>query len=338
VKSSHRKVLVNLVFLLLALLLLWLILQKVDLRSSWNALTGARLSWVLGASCITLLAHFLRAYRWNYLLQPLGYRMNNLRSYLAVLSGYLLNAGTSRGGELLRCAMLSRSERIPVALLLGTVITERIVDVLLLGLMFSAALLFEFKYLFGYVQEHIWHPVYGKFGTTGLLLAGAGAVALLLIGIVVLSRRNKRTPTDGGEGLLQRLSSGLRSILLLQQPLLFVLSSLGIWMCYALSAWMLMKALPATAHLWPTAGLSIVLFSAIGISIPAPAGLGIVFPIAHGIAQVYGIAEQDAANYALLNLAFNNILILITGSIAYLWFWMAMQKLSKASDENQNIG
>ncbi|MBU6324524.1 MAG: hypothetical protein KJS92_03475, partial [Bacteroidetes bacterium] len=73
------------------------------------------------------------------------------------------------------------------------------------------------------------------------------------------------------------------------------------------------------------------------ISIPAPAGLGIVFPIAHGIAQVYGIAEQDAANYALLNLAFNNILILIAGGIAYLWFWISMQKLNKETDDAAHI-
>jgi uncharacterized protein (TIRG00374 family) len=338
VKPAYRKLLVNLIFLLLALLLLWLIIQKVDLRTSLKALTGANISWLFGASCVTLLAHFLRAFRWNYLLQPLGYRMNNLRSFLAVLSGYLVNAGTSRGGELVRCAMLSRSERIPVAFLLGTVITERIVDVLLLGLMFSAALLFEFKYLFGYVQEHIWQPVYGKLGTSGIIVMALAGLVLCALAIFFLARKKNKNKETEGEGLVQKLLSGLRSILLLQQPLLFVLSSMGIWLCYALSAWMLMQALPATAHLWPTAGLSIVLFSAIGISIPAPAGLGIVFPIAHGIAQVYGIAEQDAANYALLNLAFNNILILITGGIAYLWFWMAMQKLNKEADETTHLG
>ena len=271
------------------------------------------------------------------MLQPLGYRMNNLRSFLAVLSGYLLNAGTSRGGELLRCAMLSRSERIPVALLLGTVITERIVDVLLLGLMFCAALLFEFKYLYGYVQEHIWQPLHDKLGNTGLIIIALSGLVLFLLGIFLLSRRNKNANETEQEGLIQKLISGLRSILMLQKPFLFVLSSIGIWFCYALSAWMLMQALPATSHLWPTAGLSIVLFSAIGISIPAPAGLGIVFPIAHGIAQVYGIAEQDAANYALLNLAFNNILILITGGIAYLWFWISMQKLNKETDDAAHI-
>ncbi|MEY3983046.1 MAG: hypothetical protein RL160_603 [Bacteroidota bacterium] len=337
-KPVHRKILVNLIFLLLAVLLLWLILQKVDLGSSWQALTGARLGWVLGASFTTLLAHFLRAYRWNYLLQPLGFRMNNLRSFLAVLSAYLVNAGTSRGGELLRCAMLSRSERVPVATLLGTVITERIVDVFLLGFMFAAALLFEFKYLFGYVQEHLWQPVYGKLGGTGILLAAAAALALLSLAVYLLSRKKEQKIETDGEGLIPKLFSGLRSILQLQQPVQFILSSIGIWCCYALSAWMLMQALPATSHLWPTAGLSIVLFSAIGISIPAPAGLGIVFPIAHGIEQVYGVPAQDAANYALLNLAFNNILILITGGIAYLWFWMIMQKFNKNNDEATHPG
>jgi hypothetical protein len=96
-----------------------------------------------------------------------------------------------------------------------------------------------------------------------------------------------------------------------------------------------MKALPETAHLWITAGLSIVLFSAIGISIPAPAGLGIVFPIAHGIQEVYGIAEPAANNYALLNLAFSNALMIAGGVIAYGLLWWELQRMN--NDEPAGI-
>lgn len=336
--KRSRKFLLNLIFLLLAAALMWLILKRVDLKESWKAMKQADFSWIIAASCVTLMAHFLRAYRWNYLLEPLGYRMHEGRSFLAVLCGYLVNAGTSRGGELVRCAMLSRSENIPVALLLGTVITERIVDVIMLGFMFGAALLFEFKYLYGYVSEHVFLPLHDKFGTSGLITMAALLLAAFGLAIVFFTGKKKKSANTDEAGLLQRLSAGLRSIFLLKRPWAFLFASIGIWLCYALSAWMLMKSLPATAHLWPTAGLSIVLFSAIGISIPAPAGLGIVFPIAHGIEQVYAVSAQDAGSYALLNLAFNNLLILLVGSLSYLIFWLMMQKNNRISDEHTHPG
>jgi hypothetical protein len=329
-----KKILSNLLFAALAVGLSWLIIRRIDLQRTLAALQSSDLFWVGLAAASTLLAHFFRSYRWNHLLEPLGYRMNNRRTYYAVLTGYLVNAGTSRGGEVVRCALLAKSEKVPFEILVGTVITERVVDLLMLMLTFSAALLFEFSYLFSYVDRNIWTPVFNTIGWAGIAALAMGGIAGLALLWRWNHKRNLKAEAKEG-GLLSRFTGGLRSIFKLQQPFIFLLLSIGIWAGYAFSAWCLMKALPETAHLWITAGLSIVLFSAIGISIPAPAGLGIVFPIAHGIQEVYGIAEPAANNYALLNLAFSNALMIVGGAIAYGLLWWELQRMN--NDEPAGI-
>jgi uncharacterized protein (TIRG00374 family) len=117
-----KKILSNLLFAALAVGLSWLIIRRIDLQRTLAALQSSDLFWVGLAAASTLLAHFFRSYRWNHLLEPLGYRMNNRRTYYAVLTGYLVNAGTSRGGEVVRCALLAKSEKVPFEILVGTVI------------------------------------------------------------------------------------------------------------------------------------------------------------------------------------------------------------------------
>jgi len=321
-----KKVLSNLFFAALAIGLSWLIISKIDLQRTLTALKSADMVWIGLSGLAILLAHFLRAYRWNHLVEPLGYRMNNRRAFYAVLTGYLVNAGTSRGGEVVRCALLAKSEKVPFETLVGTVITERVVDLLMLALTFGAALLFEFSYLFSYVDRTIWTPLFDAIGWAGI----GAIVASGIVGLALLWRwnhkRNLKTESREG-GFLGRFAGGLRSVFKLQQPLVFLLLSAGIWSGYALSAWCLMKAMPETAHLWITAGLSIVIFSAIGISIPAPAGLGTVFPISHGIQEVYGIAPAVADNYALLSLAFSNAISIVFGALAYGLLWWELQRI-----------
>lgn len=322
-----KKIFSNLLFIGLAAGLSWLIISRIDLQRTLAALQSADIFWIVLSAIAILLAHFIRAYRWNHLVEPLGYRMNNRRAFYAVLTGYLVNAGTSRGGEVVRCALLSKSEKLPFETLVGTVITERVVDLFMLLLTFIAALLFEFSYLYSYVDRSIWTPLLESIGRVGIVAIAASGIA----GLALLWRwnHNRNLKTESREGgFLGRFAGGLRSVFKLRQPLIFLLLSAAIWAGYALSAWCLMKAMPETAHLWITAGLSIVIFSAIGISIPAPAGLGTVFPISHGIQEVYGITPSAADNYALLSLAFSNAVSIVFGALAYGLLWWELQRMN----------
>ena len=105
---------------------------KIDWQQTANSVKNANLYWLLGATITMLYAHYLRGWRWNMLTEPAGYPLNKIRAFYAVMIGYLVNVATSRGGEFVRCAMAAKSEKAPVPTLVGSVVTERIIDLLVL--------------------------------------------------------------------------------------------------------------------------------------------------------------------------------------------------------------
>jgi len=118
---------------------------KIDWQQTANAVKSANLYWLLGATVTMLYAHYLRGWRWNMLTEPAGYPLNKIRAFYTVMIGYLVNVATSRGGEFVRCAMASKSEKAPVPTLVGSVVTERIIDLLVLMSLCLLCLAFNFK-------------------------------------------------------------------------------------------------------------------------------------------------------------------------------------------------
>jgi len=88
--------------------------------------------WILLSAMCGLLSHISRAMRWNYLIEPLGKKPGTLNTFLSVMVGYIMNLVLPRMGEVARCGVLSRYEKISFARLIGTVVTERIIDVLMM--------------------------------------------------------------------------------------------------------------------------------------------------------------------------------------------------------------
>lgn len=121
------------------------------------AVQSANLGWLAAAVVFMLSAHWLRGARWTMLTEPAGYSLNKRRSFYSVMIGYLVNVATSRGGEIARCALSSKSEKAPVELLIGTVVTERIVDFIMLFMVCVAALITQFQYIYAFLNLSLIH-------------------------------------------------------------------------------------------------------------------------------------------------------------------------------------
>ena len=113
----------------------------IGIKTDWET---ASPTWIGLAVIPMLFAHWLRGARWNMLSQPAGYTLNKRRSFYAVMSGYLVNVATSRGGEIARCALAAKSEKAPVETLVGTVLTERLIDLVVLAFMAVLCLIIQF--------------------------------------------------------------------------------------------------------------------------------------------------------------------------------------------------
>ncbi len=131
----------------IVLLGIGILLTYLSLKAVWperdkivDSFRKADYFWVGISIVIAFLSHFLRAFRWNYLLKPLGYSVKPANAVGAVLVGYFANYGLPRMGELTRCTLVTKYDNVPFEVALGTVITERIVDMLLLLCIFILTL------------------------------------------------------------------------------------------------------------------------------------------------------------------------------------------------------
>src|ERR1700761_3021016 len=135
-------------FAALAAFFVWLSLKDMD-RQKWAQLRDALARanyWLLTPVLLMLLAsHWLRALRWRQLIQPLGYNPSRLNCFLGVMIGYFVNLGAPRLGEVIKCTVLARYEKVPADKLVGTIVAERAFDVVCLFLVFSLTFLLQFN-------------------------------------------------------------------------------------------------------------------------------------------------------------------------------------------------
>ncbi|MEK0421543.1 MAG: UPF0104 family protein [Bacteroidetes bacterium] len=327
--TLNKKTITNALIIVLTILIFLWIGLKTDWAATWNAVVSADLRWVGTSVLVMIFAHWLRGYRWNMLTAPAGFPLNTKRSFYAVMSGYLINVATSRGGEVVRCAVTSKTENAPTDLLIGTVVTERLVDMLMLMLVCVTGLLVEFQHIYGFFDSFILTPI-GKAVTLPNILI---ILALLTLGILLIKyRKSKNSNTTPGKiaTLLSGFSKGLKTIFALEKPALFFLYSAGIWFCYMLSGYCLLQSLPVTEHMEFGSAISLLIFSAVGIAIPLPAGAGVWGAISFGLQAVYAISAKDAETFGIFNLAYQNLFSIIIGGICYMLMMMEMRKIKTA--------
>ena len=116
-------------------------------------LKNARYSWVFLSILLGILSHISRAYRWNYLLAPLGYKPKVANNFMAVMAAYLTNLGIPRSGELLRAALISSYEKVPFDKGFGTIVAERVIDFIMLLVIIAIALFLQTETIIGFLQE-----------------------------------------------------------------------------------------------------------------------------------------------------------------------------------------
>jgi uncharacterized protein (TIRG00374 family) len=166
VQVKNAKSLVQFVVLLgIGILLIWLSLRQITPTQRAEilyALQTADYTWVIISIIISFFSHFFRAYRWNYLLAPLGYKTNLLNANCHVFVGYLANYGIPRMGEISRCTLATKYDKVPFEVALGTVITERIVDFMLFLVIFVLTLLIQFRQLSGLAYRWVFDPLQAK--------------------------------------------------------------------------------------------------------------------------------------------------------------------------------
>lgn len=256
--------------------------------------------WIwLGATLFAfLISNFFRAWRWQQLIEPLGKKVYFWNAFWSVMIGYFANLGLPRMGEVVRAGLLGRYEGIPVEKVMGTVVVDRILDVVMLLVIIGLAFFLQWETLSNFVMESR-GTAEGTSGFGQLLAIGLG---VLVIGVVLLVWFLRKFSHIGFvkkiTSLAKGFAEGLRSLTKVRSKPILLFNTLGIWACYFGMAFLPFFSFPPTAHLGVDAALMVFIFSALGIVIPSPGGMGSYHLMVVQALALFSIAGDDAFSFA----------------------------------------
>jgi glycosyltransferase 2 family protein len=293
-----------------------------------NTFHQADYNWVTVSIIIAILSHLLRALRWEQLLGAMNYQPGTVRTFSAVLIGYFANFLVPRLGEVSRCGSLKKTADIPFEESFGTVITERVVDLLSLVVLVGITFLFEWKPL----QESLFPTLHLPSGT--LIIT---ASILGLMGLVILWKFKDFLQKAGAESKVGKMIlgwvAGIGSFRHLNQPGKFIGYSVGIWLCYYLSTYTLFLAFPISEHLGMSAALTVLVMGTFGMATPTQGGIGAYHSLVASAFVFYSITYKEGFMLATFFHGTQMITLLLLGGFSFI-LTLFLPKISSRVEQN----
>jgi len=276
--------------------LIYTYIQKADLR------------FVLLSVIFGILSHLSRAYRWKFLLAPLGYRPRFINSVLAVLIAYISNLGIPRSGEILRATTLTTYEKIPFEKTFGTIVAERLIDLLILLLFILSALILQFEIIWGILSEK-------KISTSQIIIGLAGMI------IAYLTIKKIFSKTDNPiiqkiKSFLSGLAEGIMSLKKMPNKGAFIVHTLFIWVMYLAMFYVIKWTVPETASL----GLNAILpaFVVGGLAISATNGGVGIYPFSVALVlAAFNISNESGLAFGWIMWTSQTLMIILFGSLSF---------------------
>lgn len=261
--------------------------------------------WILMVLVAFTFSNISRAVRWNMLIRPLGYTPRLVNAFLTTIIGYFANLGLPRMGEIARGATLARYEKVPVEKVMGTIVVDRIFDVISILLVTGLAFLLEFDTIWAFARQNV--SLGSRLNSAGGLLLWLGGIGLAFILLFWLLRRQiaQTSLYRKAAGIALGFWQGIRTVRQLRRPWLFLLHSINIWFMYFLMTYLCFFAFEPTAGLSMIAALVVFVFGGWGIVIPSPGGMGTYHFLAQTALAMYGVSGDDGFSWA--NISFFSI-------------------------------
>jgi len=301
--------------------LIWFSLQGLSEENKWQYLKdtwqSANKAWLLAMAGIAMLSHVLRAARWRMLMVPSGHHPRLSHSFYSLMVGYLVNLVIPRGGEVSRCFNLYRLDKTPVDMSFGTVVVERIVDMLCLLILIAISFAVESEKLFQFIETLPIGKPGDRLPIMLLLYIGAACIVFAVTAFLILRRNEKLKAfmTKTWQGFKQGLSSVFR----LENKGLFIVYSVSIWLLYFLMSYTVLQAFPSTNALGFGAVLSLFAIGSIAMAAPLPGGTGsyhVLVP--QGLVFLYSVPQSEAVAFTFIFHGWQTAIMIVGGAISLL--------------------
>jgi glycosyltransferase 2 family protein len=300
-------------------LLFWLVVRNQNLELIGENLSKADYKWALLSLVFGFMSNVNRSVRWNMLLKPLGYKPRLINTFNAVLIGYFANLGLPRLGEVTRCAILNRYEKVPMDRSLGTVFTERVIDVICLLICLVITLFVEYERVGGIAMQFIVTPMTDKFSNASytfyILMIG---MIVMLLGVVYVGWKyfSHTAVFQRMKNILRGFAQGIQSVRRLDNIGWFIFHTVSMWTMYWLMAYACFFCFDFTEVLSPFTGFVVMVFGAFGFAAPVQGGIGVYHFIVSQTLTQYSVSVENGMSYAILAHATQTVAVIVFGLIA----------------------
>ena len=311
-----------LVFLGLGIFLAWWSLKDLNAEEENQikaALSHARYWLIIPVFAILFFSHWVRALRWKLLIGSLGYKPRTENAFFAVMVGYLTNLAIPRLGEILKCTLLARYEKVPADKLVGTIILERIIDAICLLIIFAITLAIQPSIYTDLINAFFHSPHDpAKKKISGFLIGGIliGAIIAILLLWMLIAKKTFADLTALFKRITKSIWQGVSAVQHLKKRGLFLFYTLVIWLCYFFSTYVGFFALQETQQYGFKETFAILSAGSVGV-IVTPGGIGAYAILIKKTMELYGLEEGIALAFGWILWLVQTVVVLIGGIFSF---------------------
>ncbi len=317
-KKVVIKVLKFLAFFALGAFIFWLIYKDQDIDRIKSVLKNdVNYYWVVFSLFLGLLSHISRTLRWGLMIEPIGHKPRFSNTFLAVMVGYLMNMAFPRMGEISRCGVLSRYEKLSFTKLVGTVVAERAVDMVSLLILLGVVIVSQFGEMLSFmhnnpeIEDKLTSVISSPFLIVGFVL--------FIVLLFVFRKAFKHTVIYAKIiEILKNFKEGFISIGSIKRKFWFYFHSAFIWTMYYLMLYVNFFAFDFTKTLSPIAGLTTFVMASFGMVAPVQGGIGAWHFMAKEALSLYGVPNENGIIFAFVAHTSMTLMIIVIGIISLL--------------------
>ncbi|MCF6279483.1 MAG: flippase-like domain-containing protein [Flavobacteriaceae bacterium] len=310
--KKFKKIIFTLLPILLGVFLIWYSLSKLssqDIETIKTAFKTANYNWIALSLFCGILSHVSRAYRWHFMLEPLGYKPKFPNTIMAVLVAYIVNLAFPRAGDVARATTITKYENVPFEKAIGTIVAERVADVVMLLMVIAITLLVQFDFLMDFLTKKLPKNPLNSIAVVGVFLT----VFFLFVRFI---KKSENAFLVKVKTFINGLIEGVKSILTMKKKWAFVFHTFFIWIMYLLMFYFAAFSLDETAFLPLGALLTGFVVGALSIA-ATNGGLG-TYPV--GVQQVlilYGISSISALAFGWIMWTAQTLMIIVFGGLSF---------------------
>ena len=307
--KKTAKILKTVLPLLLGVLLVWYSLSKISVDELITYFKNADYFYIILGLFLGLLSHLSRAYRWKFMIEPLGYTLRFPNSLMAVFATYLVNYTIPRAGEITRATIITNYEGVPFEKCFGTIVAERIADLLVMLGIISITLFLEFDFIYQFFAE--------RFDSEKIIIGIVLLVVLMVLFFLFIKRSQSKIAIKI-RSFLSGLVEGIMTIFKMKHKWAFIFHTLFIWTMYVLMFYVTSLSIEETSNL-PLAAILIGFISA-SFSIAATNGGIGSYPVAvYAAFSIFAIAKEPSIAFGWIMWSSQTLMIIVLGGLSLIY-------------------